>query len=67
MSLYEAVREAWENAWDGGYDTWLLESSPVDIAVDMMDGSSDVEEFANGDVTAVEQLVLLIKKEYIGG
>ena len=47
MTLEEHVREAWDNAFYGGYDTWLLETNTIDIAIDMMDCDSYFELYSN--------------------
>lgn len=55
--LEEAVREAWQNAFEGGYEQWLTSSSAVEVATDMMDCDSDVERIAQGDVASVVAIV----------
>lgn len=57
MPLKEAVTEAWNNAFEGGYDDWLLDSQPIDIAIDMMDCDCDVEAFSYGNVEEVIKYV----------
>ena len=62
MILKEAVQNAWDNAYEGGYADWLLTSEPIDVGMDMMDCDADVEALAYGNVDEVVGLVRLLQK-----
>ena len=70
MSLEKSIYEAWDNALQNGYEEWLLESSTIDIAVDMMDCDGDIELYSNGMIDVVvgylDTIQLNYKKEVYG-
>ncbi len=61
--LEEAVREAWQNAYEGGYEQFLTTSSAVEVATDMMDCDSEVERIAAGNITAVIRIVAKLQSK----
>lgn len=63
MTREEHVREAWDNAVENGYDKWLLESEPVDIAEDMMDCDGDIAAVFDLDFNTLLAIVERIQKE----
>ena len=69
MTLEEAVREAWANAWNNGYEDFLRNESVENIAIDMMNCDEEVNLLSGAytdeeDVKSVEIIVELMKKEY---
>ena len=70
MSLEKSIYEAWDNALQNGYEEWLLESSTIDIAVDMMDCDGDIELYSNGMIDVVvgylDTIQLNYKKQVYG-
>lgn len=63
MTREDHVREAWANAIENGYEQWLLESEPIDIAEDMMDCDGDIEAVFDLDFNALVSMVRKIQKE----
>ena len=64
MSLEKSIYEAWDNALQNGYEEWLLESSTIDIAVDMMDCDGDVELYSNGMIDVVVGYIDTLQLNY---
>jgi len=67
--LEEAVREAWANAWNDGYEDFLRNESVENIAIDMMNCDEEVNLLSTAytdeeDVEAVVKIVQLLKKEH---
>jgi hypothetical protein len=63
MSLKDVVTEAWNNAFEGGYDDWLLDSEVIDVAIDMMDCDCDVEAYAYGNVEEVVKILIPLQRK----
>ena len=64
--LRDAVKEAFTNAKDGGYEDFVLTSDPYDVAEDMINNDATVEELVELheiDISEVEEMVLELQKE----
>lgn len=61
-ALEEAVTEAFENALEGGYREFLIETDAILVAMDMMDCDSEVERLSDGDIYAVADIVEILQQ-----